>query len=302
MLRRISKFFPLIQSLPRDIQYLKESLGRIEARQTKTKTDTINDDTEFRVYSQWGEDGVIQYLINKVPINSNTFVEFGVEDYTESNTRFLLSSYPWAGLVIDGSSDNIRKIRSSTIYALTRLTAVHSFITAENINSLLCANLPDRDVDLLSIDIDGNDYWVWKAIECISPKIVIVEYNSLFGPKHPLTIPYNPGFVRSQAHYSQLYYGSSLTSLVQLGHAKGYSLVYANNAGNNAFFVRHDCCSNLSPRTISECYRKPQFRESLDRNGLRTFLEFDEAQKLISHLSVYNTESSSESSFSSFLT
>jgi hypothetical protein len=300
MYNKISKLVSLIQSLPRDIQYIKEALGRIEARQLRSKPSS-DIDIEFRTYSQWGEDGIIQYLLSNLPTKNNVFVEFGVEDYTESNTRFLLSCYPWTGLVIDGSAENIAKIKASNAYSLMRFSAVQSFITAENINEVLLSNLAGANVDLLSIDIDGNDYWVWKAIDTIAPLLVIVEYNSLFGPNLPLTIPYNPSFVRSEAHFSQLYYGCSLTSLSDLATSKGYSLVYVNNAGNNAFFVRDDCCGTLTVKSPDESYRKPQFRESLDKYGRRSHLEFDDARQLISSTNVYNTRTQIESLFSAYL-
>src|SRR5690242_617082 len=135
----------------------------------------------FKLYSQWDEDGIIQYLIKKIPIENKIFIEFGVENYEEANTRFLLKNNDWSGLVLDGNKRNIDFIRSDNIYWQHHLEAVQSFITKENINSTISNYIKTDDIGILSIDIDGNDYWIWKEIQCVRPRIVIVEFNNLFG-------------------------------------------------------------------------------------------------------------------------
>ena len=144
-------------------------------------------DTEFKVFSQWGEDGIIQYLINKIPIKNKIFIEFGVDTYVEANTRFLLENDNWSGLVLDGSLKNIEYIKRSDLYWKYDLIAKNIFINKENIDNVLKeyidSNNFSKDIGLLSIDIDGNDYYVWEAIKCISPVIVICEYNWIFGNK-----------------------------------------------------------------------------------------------------------------------
>src|SRR5205085_6001779 len=126
----------------------------------------------------FGDDGIIQYLVRKAGIKSRVFIEFGVEDYTESNTRFLLISDNWKGLVIDGSNEYIRFIRSDDIYWRHDVTAVCSFVTVENINQTFAQHGFEGEIGLLSIDIDGNDYHVWEAIHIVNPILVVVEYNS----------------------------------------------------------------------------------------------------------------------------
>ena len=176
-------------------------------------------DAEFKVFSQYGEDGIIQYLIRQIGcLGRSTFIEFGVENYEEANTRFLLINNNWRGLIIDGSPENIAHIRDTSLFWNSNLTAVSCFIDADNINSLISKNgFANRDVGLLSIDIDGNDYWVWEKISVIEPVIVVVEFNSVFGPLHAVTVPYNPKFLRSKAHSSCLYFGASLRALELLG-------------------------------------------------------------------------------------
>lgn len=263
--------------------YLQEALGRIEARQTQNAK-TIRE-AEFRVFSQWGEDGIIQFLIRHVPIDRNIFVEFGVQNYLESNTRFLLTNNNWSGLVIDGSAENVNSIRKSEVYWQHALQAENAFITSENINEIIGSKGIRGDIGILSVDIDGNDYWVWKAVGVISPRIVIVEYNSRFGATREVTVPYEPGFLRSQAHPSMIYYGASLAALSRLGEEKGYSLVGCNSAGNNAFFVRKDVQPDILPSvSAAEAYVSASFREARDANGNLSFLSFDEERGILETL------------------
>lgn len=265
---------------------MQEALGRIEQRQLAQCVDYRQ--AEFRVFSQWGEDGLIQYLLKHVPVERPIFVEFGVENYTESNTRFLLTNNQWAGLVIDGSAENIDYIRRDTIYWATNLKAEHSFVTKDNINELLSGNGIAGDIGLLSVDIDGNDYWVWEAITTISPRIVICEYSSQFGPTAEVTTPYDAAFVRDTAHFSKIYYGASISALCSLAARKGYSLVASNSAGNNLFFVRNDLIGSLPVLSPSQVYRRAQFREYHDENGKLTFDDFETRLRNISHLPLYD--------------
>lgn len=187
-----------------------------------------------------GDDGIIQYLINYLEIENKIFVEFGVEDYLESNTRFLLINDNWSGLVIDGSKINIAKIKKDEIYWKHDLKVKSAFITAENINQLIEEEGIKGQIGLLHIDIDGNDYWVWKALEVVVPKIMIVEYNSKFGCEKAITIPYKEDFVWTKAHYSNLYFGASILAFCDLADEKGYSFIGSNSAGNNAYFVKNE--------------------------------------------------------------
>jgi hypothetical protein len=252
------------------IDSIQQALGRIEARQTASVAPGDLALAEFRVSSQWGEDGIIAHLLRHVPIANQVFVEFGVQDYQESNTRFLLRNCNWSGLVLDGSPQNIAIIRNDPIYWRHNLKAEAAFITRENINDLISQHGISGDIGLLSIDIDGNDYWVWEAISVISPRIVIVEYNALFGPKATVSVPYDIQFRRSNAHFSNLYWGCSLGALEYIAAHLGYMLVNCNSNGNNAFFVRTDL-AHAFPKAIN-VFRPAKFRESRSRDGALTFL------------------------------
>lgn len=218
-------------------------------------------DVEFQVFSQWGDDGIIQYLTSKIDIPHKTFIEFGVENYTESNTRFLLINNHWTGLVIDGSKDNVDYIRNDKISWACELMAIHSFITKDNINSII-RKAHFKEAGLLSVDIDGNDYWIWETITDINPVIVVTEYNSLFGKNTKWTIPYDASFVRGQNKLPFCYYGASLGALNDLAERKGYSLIGCNSKGNNAYFIRNDKLTFFEKKTVEECFVYCHFTEA----------------------------------------
>lgn len=247
-------------------------------------------DTEFRVYSQWGDDGIIQYLIRNVPLQSESFIEFGVEDYGEANTRFLLVNDNWRGLIIDGSRDFMDRVRTSDMYWRHDLTAVDAFITRDNINEIISANGFSGTLGILSIDIDGNDYWVWEAINVVDPAIVIVEYNSVFGSKRAITVPYDKDFRRANAHSSYLFWGCSLRALCLLSEKKGYVFVGCNSNGNNAYFVKRSLAENLQPVSVEEGYVLSRFRESRDPDGQLSYLSGDRRFAEIRNMMVVDVE------------
>ncbi|MGB8473793.1 MAG: hypothetical protein WCE61_06890 [Candidatus Acidiferrum sp.] len=225
----------------------------------------------FKVFSQFDEDGIIQYLVHKLPIANKTFIEFGVENYEESNTRFLLLNVHWRGMVLDARAMDIRYIQKDKIYWQYDLQAKCAWITRENINPLLRDAGFGEDVGLLSIDVDGNDYWIWEAIQSVRPLIVIIEYNSLLG-LHPIAVPYKEEFDRTAAHYSNLYYGASLGALDHLDKKKGYLLLGSNVWGHNAFFIREDIAGEFRGLELPKAYVESKFRESRDPNGNLTYL------------------------------
>jgi hypothetical protein len=249
----------------------------------------------FGVFSQHDEDGIIQFLISHLKITNQTFIEFGVENYEESNTRFLLINDNWQGMVLDSSERNIAYIRSDRVYRRYDLQAYCTFVTKKNINERIRQSGFDKDLGLLSVDIDGNDYWIWEAIDCVNPRIVVCEYNSVFGTD-PISIPYQEDFNRTKAHYSNLYYGCSLGALAHLAKIKGYILVGSNLRGNNAFFVRRDVAGSLSENNVEDAYVSSHFRESRTPDGKLSYLRESERRKAISHLPVINviTQQSTE--------
>ncbi len=250
------------------LEYMQEALGRIEARQLSRSEGQQLADNEFRVFSQWGEDGIIQFLLRHIPIENRTFVEFGVEDYIQANTRFLLVNNNWHGLVLDGSSENIAKIKDAPVHFNYDLKAVQAFVTRDNINEILRNNGVTGEIGLLSIDIDGNDFWVWRAIDVIDPIIVVVEYNHRFGKEPAVTVPYEESFDRFRSPRPLVYFGASLKALCILGERKGYAFVGCNSNGVNAFFVRKDKKPDrIRELSAEEGFVAGKFSELRDENG-----------------------------------
>lgn len=264
--------------------------GKILSELNRNKSSKNIQDYEFKVFSQNGEDGIIQFLIQNTEIKNKIFVEFGVETYKEANTKFLLLNNGWSGLIIDGDKNAMEKIASSDLHWKYDLKSIGNFITKDNINKIIKSAGIEGEIGLLSVDIDGNDYWVFENIDCINPQILIMEYNSMFGDTHKISVPYDENFVRSQKHYSNLYYGASIAALCDIANKKGYDLVGSNSFGNNLFFIRHDCNKLKIKLTPKEAYVKSKFRESRDENGKLTFLSHKEGLELIKNEPVANIE------------
>lgn len=240
---------------------------------------------EFGVFSQFGEDGIIQYLLGRVPIEHETFIEIGVQDYRESNTRFLLLHDNWRGLIVDADNRHLRSPHNERLRWRHTLHMIQEFVTKDNIDLVVSKAGFASDVGLFSLDVDGNDYWIFEALEAIQPRIVILEYNSLFGPHREVTVPYQRDFSRFRAHYSGLYWGASLKALTTLSEAKGYELAGSNRAGNNAFFVRNDLTDNLVVADPIKAWVPSRFRDSRNANGELNYITGHEAQrKAIEHL------------------
>lgn len=265
-------------------------LGKLLAQNIPSKTRiTSLEEVEFRVFSQWGDDGIIQWLIHNLEFPNKTFIEFGVENYRESNTRFLMMNNNWSGLVMDGSKGNISQIIHSEYFWRHQLTAIAAFIDGENVNDLIAAANLGKEIGILHIDLDGNDYWIWKQIHVISPIVVILEYNSVFGIDRAITVPYDKTFYRTTAHYSNLYFGASLRALHYLSTQKGYAFIGCNSAGNNAYFVRSDRLNDrVSEVSLEQGYVCSRFRESIDQKGQPTFLSGGDRLEAIRGLPVYN--------------
>jgi len=217
----------------------------------------------YKVFSQNDEDGIIEEIFNRIGTTNKKFIEFGVEDGLECNSHFLLHK-GFSGLWMEGSKKSCNKIQRIFKEPLSQkqLVLAHTFITAENINELIGNYFTTGEVDLCSIDIDGNDYHVWKAIKCVSPRVVIIEYNAMFPPSHEWVMPYNAkhmwdgGTIDAGDNM-----GASLKSLELLGETLGYRLVGTNLNGLNAFFVRKDLAKDLfvSPPSAENLYNPSRY-------------------------------------------
>lgn len=269
-------------------------LGRMASWQVRPRTVISSlTDAEFKVSSQWGEDGIIDWLVERVqaPLSCQTFIEFGVEDYRESNTRFLLRNRNWRGLIMDGSATMLKAVREDGLCTAHDLTAQRAFITRENVNQLIAAAGFRGEIGLLSIDVDGNDYWIWEALEVVQPILCVCEYNAVFGDLQPISTPYDPAFQRTKAHPSNLYFGASIAALRLLACRKGYRFAGTNLAGNDAFFVREDYWEKALAASILNVRARPSFfRESRDQAGRFTRVSGVDRLRQISSLPVVNVE------------
>ena len=211
----------------------------------------------FKVYSQHDEDGIIQEIFRRIGTSSRCFVELGVETGVECNTAKLLIE-GWRGLWIEANPQACMRIGAlfEAFLKDRRLTLSQSLVTAENINALIERGGLKGEIDLMSIDIDFNDYWVWKAIEVVMPRVVVIEYNAGLRPPLSVTVPYRPDRSADGTNF----FGASLEALVRLARQKGYRIVGCNISGSNAFFVREELCADHfhAPATAEEHYEPPR--------------------------------------------
>ena len=294
---RLARLLGVSVGLGPAIERLALLQGQVAARQV-TGLDHLGRlaDAEFRVSSQWGEDGIIEWLVAKAPGIPEIFIEFGVETYAESNTRFLLQNRNWRGLVLDGSAANIAAIRKAPVSWHHDLTAIARFVTAENIDRTIADAGFAGEIGLLSLDIDGNDYWVWQAISSVSPWFVIAEYNAVMGDLLSLSVPYQADFTRFAADPSGLYFGASCGAFAQLAAAKGYVILGSNRAGNNLFMARQDVAAGLTDHIADLRPRPSRFREARDSEGRLAYLGGLERTEQISALPVINVANGIEGS------
>ncbi|MCZ7647414.1 MAG: hypothetical protein M5U26_19515 [Planctomycetota bacterium] len=192
----------------------------------------------YGVHSQGGEDGLLLHLLSAVGAPRKSFVEIGIQDGLECNTANLAFHFGWRGVMFEGGEAYARAARKN----LSRCRGVRvkqAFVTAENVNALFDETGADREADVFSLDIDGNDYWIWKALEDFRPRVAVVEYNPFFGAEAAVSIPYDPGFVY-RSDRPRGYFGASLQAFVKLGASKGYALAGGSSQVSNAFFVRRE--------------------------------------------------------------
>jgi hypothetical protein len=286
-----SRFDEVIDIGNQRFDEVKINQGIMLSTLNENKTTRNLKNYEFKIFSQWGEDGIIQHLTNSIEIRNKTFIEFGVQDFFESNCRFLLMKDDWKGFVIDGSQANIQRLKNSYFYWKYHLGAVDIFITKENINEILAISGFEEDLGVLSVDLDGNDYYVLEAIKNFKPCILICEYNSVFGGIRKIAIPYQDDFSRTNAHYSNLYWGASLAAMTYLADKKGYALVGTNSAGCNAFYVRKDLLNDkIEVVSVESAYSPSNYRESRDEHGNLTYITGDNRLDVIKGLPVFEVQ------------
>jgi hypothetical protein len=205
----------------------------------------------FRIRSQNEEDGLLLALFKRVGTTNRRCVEIGCGS-NGGNSGFLVQECGWTGLMVDANRASIATVRLR--YAGHAVTIVKHRVTREDVNDLLGAYGFTGELDLLSLDIDGNDYWVWEAMSLCSPRVVVLEYNWLFGPEQAVTIPYDADF-KVGASGTRSYRGASLAAFVHLAHRKGYRLVATERV--NGIFLRNDVAPEIAAITVANGYRPP---------------------------------------------
>ncbi|HET8922675.1 MAG TPA: hypothetical protein VFN26_06715 [Candidatus Acidoferrum sp.] len=240
-----------------------EQLERAHYREALLRDDPRYSDPKrlfrysYKVFSQDDEDGAIAEIFRRIGAERRRFIEIGVGDGLECNTLNLLLQ-GWSGHWIDTDKKGFARIRVrfGMFLGITLGSHLH-FVNAENIDKFLAPLCPGGELDLLSIDIDGNDYWVWNAITSIQPRVVVIEYNASWHPPLSITIEYNQDFKWDETNY----FGASLSALTELGAKKGYNLVGCCFSGSNAYFVRRDLCGShfAEPFTAENHYEPPRY-------------------------------------------
>ena len=202
----------------------------------------------FRLHSQNQEDGLLWALFQHAGVTTRRFVELG-SGSSGGNAAMFAGELGWTGLIVEGDAGKAGVAKRK----FPRAAAVCAWITPESVNELLTQHGYTGEVDLFSLDIDGNDYWVWKAMNACSPRVVVLEYNSMFGPDRAVTIPYDPTFSRRDHRFC--YFGASLAALTRVSAQKGYRLVAVEPTGVNAFFLRSDVAPDIPACEPARAYR-----------------------------------------------
>jgi hypothetical protein len=246
-------------------------------------------DAEVRVYSQWGEDGILDYLFESLRISKPRMLELGAGNFNECNSRFAAEFRNASVYAVDAREDLITNMQALSLSWKNTVYAFKDWITPSTAKFHLnqAFNLLGG-VDVISLDIDGNDYWICKDLELSNISILVVEYNPLFGSLNRITVPRKDNFNRTVAHYSNLYFGASLAAWIDLFEQKGFVFVGSNRVGNNAFFIPKNRAGEISiplpaweKRTDFTDWR---VRESRDENGKFSYLSVADALELISDL------------------
>ena len=253
-------------------------LGHSHILNMRNKYDDITSmsDVDFKVYSQHGEDGIIDYLLKKLFIEKPIFVEIGVGNFTECNTRFLFEIRSAKGLVLDCLKNLKKEISKNLKLWKGDLEIVETHVHSENITEILKRYNFNNNIDLFSLDVDGIDYWILKSLPSDFSKIAVIEYNPIFGHIHEITVPNFKDFNRSSYHHSNLCFGMSLKALINIMEEKNFYFLGSNLRRNNAFFIskkyeKERYFPNLKVSDISENVNC-NVRESRGLNGELTYL------------------------------
>jgi len=262
-----------------------------ESRKNYKNIKDINQ-VELKIFSQNGEDGIIDYLLESLSIRKPKFVEIGVGDYSEANTRYIFETRSPKGLIIDCNENLNKKVEKNIKLWKGDLKIVEALVNSQNILKILSRDNFKDKIDLFSLDIDGIDYWVLCELPRNFSKIAIIEYNPYFGYKESITVPNINNFQRSKYHHSMLCFGMSLKAAVILMSKKNFAFIGSNLMRNNAFFVRKDLLKKISIKKVNDkdlrYHVDANFREGRNKKGKLKFISKKEISKTIKNCYVIN--------------
>ena len=272
-----------VQALSNSIQPIRNELSNTQIQQRQLQSnyrDMLSRNLQvpgvsnsgFRVYSQTDEDGILHYIFSMIGTVNKVCLDIAFASPNGANTTNLIVNNGWHGILVCGDEKEAKSAMgffSSHPDTYIYPPKIYSqWITAENINQvvshgLMDSNIQGNEADLLSLDIDGMDFWIWNALTAIAPRVVVVEYQDIWG-EESVTVPYKPDFNRFDIHPD--YFGASLPAFVKLAGTKGYRLVGCNKYGYNAFFVRNDIGQEVLPEvSCTECLRHPKVSEGREK-------------------------------------
>jgi len=254
-------------------------------------------DAEVKVFSQWGEDGILDYLCEELGISKPKVLEIGAGNFRECNSRFLAENRNASVFAVDGRDDLSSAINQKSLRWKTHIFSMQEWITPENINNVIkIAQESMLGIDIFSIDLDGNDFWILDEANLHGVSIVVVEYNPLFGSKLEVSVPRDDKFDRTTKHFSWLYYGASIKAFIKTLSQKSFVFVGTNRVGSNGFFVRQSIVNNIKlklPRDLS-LYVDWRVRESRDQQGTLNYLCNDSRIDQIKDMPLINLLDGSE--------
>ena len=291
----ITNFF--FKSYLQKKQFLNGHSNIITHRKNYENLKNLND-IEYKVFSQSGEDGIIDFLLSNLNIEKPKFIEIGVGDYSEANTRFLYERCSPKGLIIDCLNDLENKISKNIKLWTGDLKIVENYINSKNLIKILEENDFMNDIDFFSLDIDGIDYWILEKLPSNFTKVAVIEFNANFGDELEITVPNMENFNRTEYHFSNLCFGMSIKAAINLMEKKNYYFIGTNLMRTNAFFISKDYSKDKyfpnieikNKLTVSDV----NFRESRDKNGKLSFLSGKDKIEKIKECEVIDLSSSTK--------
>jgi len=287
----------------REIKFM-QGQSAIIANRANSKNFSNLWDAEVKVFSQFGEDGIIDYICEVIGISKPKILEIGAGNFEECNSRWLVESRNSGAYLIDGRDDLSDGVHKSGLLWKSHLFFEQTWVTPENINGIFDRATSALDcIDIFSLDVDGNDYWIIKDLDFRNTKIVIVEYNPLFGHKLSVSIPRDDSFLRSEGHQSWQYYGASIKAFIDLLELKQFSFIGTNRVGNNAFFIQNDFIGKfkLSPSDDLSIYSDWPIRDSRSPEGEMNYISGFHRINQMSEMPLVNLSTQSQISIRDIL-